>query len=231
MAKTATVEMSDNERRARDRCAATMTAKKAIREQIIFVLDDDNELMRAALDSNLDPENKRMNRELIKKHEELLSKLDRGELLSQKDLRLIRDANEIHVNDADNLNGHHKEAIALEDWLDKMIELSKEEATKILEEYLDRDPKTPTRAYRALHALWEEATPNGVAKKAAFDDEGKCLKCGSRVSFADVTDTVVFVGEEIVKRYDGDISNRNCVRCTYPEQYPDFEDYDEGDEE
>ena len=42
------------------------------------------------------------------------------------------------------------------------------------------------------------------------------------------TDTLVFVGDEIVKRYDGDITNRNCVRCNYPEQYPDYEDYDKG---
>ena len=65
------------------------------------------------------------------------------------------------------------------------------------------------------------------AGKPAFDDEGRCLKCGSRVSFADVTDTAVFVGDEIVKRYDGDITNRNCVRCTYPKQYRDYEEYDE----
>ena len=41
--------------------------------------------------------------------------------------------------------------------------------------------------------------------KQVFDNEGKCLKCGSRVSFADVTDTMVFVD-------DGGIVNRNCVR-------------------
>lgn len=60
----------------------------------------------------------------------------------------------------------------------------------------------------------------------AFDDEGRCVKCGSKVSFADVTDTIVFVGEEIVKRYPGDITNRNCVRCTYPKQYPEYQDYE-----
>ena len=43
-----------------------------------------------------------------------------------------------------------------------------------------------------------------LAKKA-FDDEGKCLKYGSRVSFADATDTIVFVDDE-------GIVNRNCVR-------------------
>jgi hypothetical protein len=64
------------------------------------------------------------------------------------------------------------------------------------------------------------------SRELAFDESGRCKKCGSKVSFADVTDTLVFVGDEIVKRYDGDIINRNCVRCTYPKQYPDYEDYD-----
>ena len=80
--------------------------------------------------------------------------------------------------------------------------------------------------FRALHTLWEEITPNGVRKELAFDGEGRCLECDSRVSFADVTDTLVFVGDEIVKRHDGDITNRNCVKCTYPERYSDYEGYD-----
>ena len=203
----------------------------AIKEQIVFALEDDNELMQAAIgkDSDLDPEDQQMNRELIKRHREILAKLDRGEPLSQEDLLLIHDANEIHVNDAIDLGGRHQEALALDEWLDNMMELSMEKAMAILEDWLDRDPKTPARAYRALHTLWEEATPNGIAAGPGFDDAGRCLKCGSRVSFADVTDTVVFVGDEIVKRYDGDITNRNCVRCHYPEQYSDYEDCDEGD--
>ena len=201
-----------------------------IKEMIRFVLDDDNELMTAALDGHLDEENKQMNRELIQKHKQILAKMDKGQVLSQEDLILVRDANEIHVNDALDLGGHHKQALALAEWLDRMMELSKDAAMRVLEEHLDRDPKTPARVYRALHMLWEEATPNGVVDEGAFDAEGKCLKCGSRVSFADVTDTVVFAGDEIVKRHDGDITNRNCVRCTYPKQYPHYEDYDEGDE-
>ena len=76
--------------------------------------------------------------------------------------------------------------------------------------------------------MWEKATPDDVVEERAFDKKGKCLKCGSRVSFADVTDTLVFVGDEIVKRHDGDITNRNCVRCTYPKQYPEYKDYDNG---
>jgi anti-sigma factor RsiW len=196
---------------------------------MIFVLEDDNELMTAALDGDLDEDNKQMNRELIQRHKEVLAKLDRGEMLNQEDLVLVRDANEIHVNDGLNLNGRHKEAMALEEWLDNMIELSMDQAMKILEEWLDRDTKTPTRVYRALHTLWEEATPNGMVAGPGFDDAGRCVKCGSRASFADGTDTVVFVGDEIVKRYDGDLTNRNCVRCNHPTRYPGFEHFDEGD--
>lgn len=184
-----------------------------MKEQIQFALDDDDERMQAALGagSDLDDENKQMSRELIRRHEEILMKLDLGDPLSQEDLQLIRDANEIHVNDTEDLNGRHREAIVLEDWL-------------------DRDSRAPARVYRALHTLWEEATPDGIATEAAFSNEGRCLQCSSKVSFADVTDTVVFVGDEIVKRYDGDILNRNCVRCTYPEHYPDYEDYDKAAE-
>jgi len=203
----------------------------AIKEHFRFVLEDDNELMSAALDkySDLDDENKRMNRELIKKHEQILAKLDKNKQLSQEDFQLVRDANQIHLNDAEELYGHHKQATELESWLDNMIELSKDEAMRILEKHLDKDPKTPAKVYRALHTLWEEATPNDACP--AFNKEGRCLKCGSKVSFADVTDTVVFVGDEIVKRYDGDITNRNCVRCNYPKQYPDYQDYDVGGDE
>jgi len=203
-----------------------------MKEQIQFALDDDDERMQAALGagSDLDDENKQMSRELIRRHEEILMKLDLGDPLSQEDLQLIRDANEIHVNDTEDLNGRHREAIVLEDWLDQRMELSKEEAMKMLEDWLDRDSRAPARVYRALHTLWEEATPDGIATEAAFSNEGRCLQCSSKVSFADVTDTVVFVGDEIVKRYDGDILNRNCVRCTYPEHYPDYEDYDKAAE-
>lgn len=194
---------------------------RTIRKQIVFALEDDNEVMAAALDpeSDLDEENKRLNRLLIKRHESILTKIEKGQALTQEDLVLIRDANEIHVNDVQNLNDRHRQAMALDEWLDNMIELSKEQAMKILEEHLDKNTHTPAKVYRALHTLWEEATPDDVAMEPGFDEAGKCLKCGSKVSFADATDTVVFVGDEIVKRYDGDITNRNCVRCTYPDQY------------
>ena len=197
-----------------------------IKKQIVFVLDDDNEVMTAALDSNLDEENKQMNRELIKEHEAIITKIEKGKQLTQNDLQLIRDANEIHLNDKDNFNGHHRQAVQLNDWLDKMIELTKEQAMKILEKHLDKDSQTPAKVYRALHTLWEEATPDDVVKEPAFDKDGRCKKCGSKVSFADVTDTIVFAGNEIMKRHNGDITNRNCVKCNYPGQYPEYEHYD-----
>ena len=132
----------------------------AIKEQIVFALEDDNELMQAAIgkDSDLDPEDQQMNRELIKRHREILAKLDRGEPLSQEDLLLIHDANEIHVNDAIDLGGRHQEALALDEWLDNMMELSMEKAMAILEEWLDRDPKTPARAYRTIN--WKRGSPS-----------------------------------------------------------------------
>lgn len=203
--------------------------EKEIKEQIIFVLEDDNEVMTSALspDSGLDTENKLMNTELIKKHEAIINKVKKNRPLAQEHLQLVRGANEIHLNDIINLNGRYKQAVELDNWLDLMMQLSVKQAFDILEKHLHEDSHTPAIVFRALHTLWEEITPNDVAKEPAFDDKGKCLKCGSRISFADVSDTLVFVGDEIVKRHDGDITNRNCVRCNYPEEYPDYEHYDE----
>lgn len=200
-----------------------------IKKQMLFALEDDNEVMTSALhsSSDLDKENKQMNRELIKEHEKIIAKINKNGELTKKDLCLIRDANEIHLNDEENFQEHHKQAVELNKWLDKELGiLTKDEAARILEKHLDKDKNTPKIVYRALHNLWEEETPNDKPKEPAFDKEGKCKKCGSKVSFADETNTVVYVGNEIVKNHPGDITNRNCVRCTYPEQYSDYEDYD-----
>ena len=62
--------------------------------------------------------------EVIRRHEQVLEKLDADEALTQADLVLIRDANEIHLNDTLDLAGHHKEVIALEEWLASKIESS-----------------------------------------------------------------------------------------------------------
>jgi hypothetical protein len=202
---------------------------RAIEKYIRFVIENGNEVMLATLSSDLAEANEETRQGSINRHEEVLAKLDNGQALSQEDLQLIRDANSIHLNDSDNLDGYHEQAVELDCWLDGMTELDKEGATQILEQWLDRDQHTPVQIYRALHTLGEEPTPNDVVDESVFDDEGRCLKCGSKVSFADVADTVVFVGDEIVKRHDGDIINRNCVRCTYPEQYPDLEHNDDED--
>ena len=126
-----------------------------IKKQIIFVLEDDNEVMATALEphSDLDEENKQMNRELIKKHEAIIANVEKNEKLTQEDLLLIRAANEIHLNDEDNINGHHKQAVLLNECLDKMTELTKEQAMKILEKYLDKDSHTSAKVYRALHTF------------------------------------------------------------------------------
>ena len=116
--------------------------EEKIKQQILFVLSDDNEIMTAALDSNLDKENKRMNRELIKKHEAIIEKVKNNKLPSQEDLQLIRDANEIHVNDVDNISGHYKQAVELDNWLDLMTELSAKEAFEILDKHLRATCKT-----------------------------------------------------------------------------------------
>ena len=55
---------------------------RAIKKHIRFVLQDDSEVMSAALTGDLDEENKRMNRELIKRHEAILTKLDNGQTFS-----------------------------------------------------------------------------------------------------------------------------------------------------
>ena len=109
----------------------------AIKKQIRFVLEDDSELMLAAIDpdSDLDPENKKLNRELIERHEAMLAQINRGEMPSQQELQLIRDANEIHLNDGANLNGRHKQAVKLDHWLDSVMELSRDAAMQILERW------------------------------------------------------------------------------------------------
>ena len=47
-----------------------------------------------------------------------------------------------------------------------------------------------------------------------------CKKCGSKVFLVDETVThLEFAGEIIKQVGGGDLHNRNCVRCMYPEQY------------
>jgi len=94
---------------------------KKIKEQILFALEDDNELMTAALDddSGLDEENKRLNRLLIKKHNKIIDKVNNEKKLTKEDLQLIRYANEIDMNDEIDIREHHKQAVELDKWLDE----------------------------------------------------------------------------------------------------------------
>ena len=55
----------------------------------------------------------------------------------------------------------------------------------------------------------------------------RCEKCGSSIFFVDETVTLVQVDGEIVKTFQGDLSNANCVKCTYPKVYPEYQDFDE----
>jgi hypothetical protein len=55
-----------------------------------------------------------------------------------------------------------------------------------------------------------------------------CKKCGSKVFVVDETASYIEVNGEIVKHVGGgDLHNRNCVRCTYLEQYEDYKYLDE----
>lgn len=55
-----------------------------------------------------------------------------------------------------------------------------------------------------------------------------CPKCGSRIFLVDETSTYLEVDGELVKQVGGgELHNRNCVRCTYPEQYGQYK-YLEG---
>jgi hypothetical protein len=90
-----------------------------IKKHIIYVLEDDNEIMTNALDSDLDKENKKMNRLLIKKHLKIINKIKHKNKLERQDLQLIDDANEIFVNDGINGTGFHRQALELDKWLEK----------------------------------------------------------------------------------------------------------------
>jgi hypothetical protein len=144
-----------------------------------------------------------MNRELIARHEDMIRRIKCGERLGRPDLQLIDDANKIHLNDEQNLAGRHAEAVKLDEWLKSQRSMTAKEAMALMEAHLNSDSNTPAVVFETLHVLWEEATSLETSEMAgAFDDAGRCTKCGSRVSFADVTDTLVFVGDEIFKPYD-----------------------------
>ena len=54
----------------------------------------------------------------------------------------------------------------------------------------------------------------------------RCKKCGSKIFFVDETVTRLEVGGEIVKHLgNGDLHNKNCVRCRFPELYDEYKDF------
>ena len=51
----------------------------------------------------------------------------------------------------------------------------------------------------------------------------RCKKCGSRVFFIDIVSTYLEIDGEIGNEVGcGEIENRNCVKCTYPQLYEDY---------
>ena len=78
----------------------------------------------------------------------------------------------------------------------------------------------------------DEDDINGRYKQAVALDRWlkgklKLLKSKILMEMVDVTDAIMFVGNEIVKKHDVDIANRNCVRFSCPERYGEYDDYDE----
>lgn len=88
-----------------------------IEETMCRSLEDDVEVMTSALDSDLDAENKRLNSLLIKKQKEVIKKIKTGKTLSKDDKKIIKDANEIHVNDESDFCGFHNDALDLDVYL------------------------------------------------------------------------------------------------------------------
>ncbi len=55
----------------------------------------------------------------------------------------------------------------------------------------------------------------------------RCSVCGSRVFLVDETCTHLEIDGEIITTRSGDLVNRKCMRCNYPDLYADYADYDE----
>lgn len=87
---------------------------EVLEETAIFVLEDDIEGMTSALDSDLDAENKRLNQLLIKKQKDVIAKIKTGQKLTKEDMNIIKDANEIHINDTCDFAEHHVDALKLD---------------------------------------------------------------------------------------------------------------------
>ena len=66
-----------------------------------------------------------------------------------------------------------------------------------------------------------------VDRRGAFDHNGQCSKCGSKVAYGDAIVAVVSVGDKIIKDYGGIITNRHCLRCDHPKEYLKFKNLDD----
>ncbi|MDO8303280.1 MAG: hypothetical protein Q7T18_08565 [Sedimentisphaerales bacterium] len=94
-----------------------------IKKQIIFALEDDNEVMSSIINSDLHEVDKQMSRQLIKQHKAIINKIEKGQHLTQEELQLVWDANTIHAYNAADYNEHYLAAVALNDWLDTMMKV------------------------------------------------------------------------------------------------------------
>jgi hypothetical protein len=75
----------------------------------------------------------------------------------------------------------------------------------------------------------EEERKKRYAPKWVFIETVKLKGVPQNLFFDDDTVTYLEIDGEIKKELGcGDLHNRNCVRCTYPEQYDEYKDYDEG---
>jgi hypothetical protein len=91
------------------------------REQAIFALDDDMEGMMSAWQQDKDDRGStglsrsdlQQNKALSNSHARLITKIRQNADLSRRDLDEIMDANEIHFEDASNISGRHRQAVAL----------------------------------------------------------------------------------------------------------------------
>jgi len=93
--------------------------KPAIKKHIRVILEEENRVMSDALNNNT--ANKQIIQNMLQRNKDVLTRLDK-DCLSQEDLQLIRDANDIYLNDHESLADHYEEIVGLDRWLDTMTE-------------------------------------------------------------------------------------------------------------
>jgi len=106
-----------------------------------------------------------------------------------------------------------------------------------MEYELDHCPapwKCPVACYRSCVECLQDKDNKWYRTKREKDsseDEDVCPSCGSRVFLIDSSDTLVMMDGENLKTYPGDYTNRNCVKCTYPQEYEAYFKYYEPEDD